>query len=58
MPIREYECWHCKTRVEQIEQTPQHAPRCPRCAAVTERVPSVSSFALKGAGWPGKDGKA
>jgi putative FmdB family regulatory protein len=61
LPIFEYECYICGFRTERIEFTPNPiAPVCPRCEkdefqedgeAHMWKVPSVSSFQLKGDGW-------
>lgn len=58
MPIREYECPACGSRVEQIEYSPLSPPICQRCDEEIDtvyemvKVPySQSNFSLKGEGW-------
>jgi len=58
MPIREYECEACGYRFERIEYgTDYELPECPRCVEEwgckgdMRKLPSASSFQLKGEGW-------
>jgi len=56
MPIYEYMCKSCGKRFEimqKVSETPV-AP-CPKCGDTADRIISMTSFSLKGAGWY-KDG--
>lgn len=51
--VYEYSCEHCKNKFEKsvplkncdVEQ------ECPDCGGISVKVPSLSSFHLKGGGW-------
>ena len=53
MPLYEYECQNCHSRVERIEKT-FDGPRlkvCPKCKGRMERLVSRPSIQFKGSGW-------
>ena len=56
MPLYEYQCTKCGTRIEKIQKF-SDAPltKCPKCGGRLERLLSVSSFQLKGSGWYATD---
>lgn len=53
MPIYEYECGACQTRVEYIQKFEEGAKRkCPECGELKlKRLMSAAAFHLKGTGW-------
>jgi putative FmdB family regulatory protein len=55
MPLFEFVCTSCGHKWERLTPTFRHLPlyvTCPNCPTGNgERVPSVSAFALKGAGF-------
>ena len=58
MPVYEYECSKCK-KVHEVEQRMSDAPlkKCPDCSGSVQKLISLSSFALKGAGFYTNDYK-
>jgi putative FmdB family regulatory protein len=52
MPLYEYHCASCD-KTHEIMQKFSEAPleTCPDCGGSLEKLMSLSSFALKGAGW-------
>jgi len=52
MPLYEYECSSCK-KTHEIMQKFSDPPleKCPECGGPVAKLMSLSSFALKGAGW-------
>ncbi len=50
MPLFIYRCPTCKVTLEYLESQPTPYPdrRCPACQTVVFRVPSASSFIVKG----------
>ena len=52
MPIYEYTCEKCGSRIEVIQKVGD-APlkRCQKCRGKLEKMVSRTSFQLKGAGW-------
>lgn len=58
MPVYEYECGACN-RVYELQQKVTDAPMaaCPNCGGKVEKLISMSSFALKGAGFYTNDYK-
>ena len=52
MPIYEYKCVKCGSRVEVIQKVADKPPkRCKKCRGKLEKVVSRASFQLKGSGW-------
>lgn len=56
MPLYEYQCVSCGTRIEKIQKF-SDAPltKCSKCGGKLERLISASSFQLKGSGWYATD---
>lgn len=57
MPVYEFECKACALKFEErmtLDEDSSSA-ECPRCKERALKVPSLSSFHLKGSGWY-KDG--
>lgn len=52
MPLYEYECGSCR-KIHEVMQKFSDAPlsACPECDGPVNKIMSLSSFALKGAGW-------
>lgn len=68
MPIYEYQCIKCKTRIEEIQKVNDPPKKkCPKCGGLLNRVISAPSFQFKGTGFyttdyarktsPGKEAK-
>ena len=52
MPIYEYSCQKCGTRLEVMQKiTDKPLKRCKNCGGKLEKEWSTSSFQLKGSGW-------
>jgi putative FmdB family regulatory protein len=52
MPIYEYSCQKCGTRLEVMQKiTDKPLKRCKSCGGKLEKEWSTSSFQLKGSGW-------
>lgn len=52
MPIYEYVCEKCGSRIEVIQKVTDEPPkRCSTCRGKLEKVISRTSFHLKGSGW-------
>ena len=52
MPLYEYECQKCHTRVERIEKlSGPYLKVCPKCKGKMERLISSPSIQFKGSGW-------
>lgn len=52
MPIYEYACEKCGSRIEVIQKVGDAPPkRCEKCRGKLEKIASRTSFQLKGAGW-------
>jgi len=52
MPIYEYECKKCKTKLEFIQSiNDEPIKTCPECGGELVKLISNSSFILKGKGW-------
>lgn len=64
MPIYEYECQKCKTRVEVFQKmSDKPQKKCGKCGGRLEKLTSSSAIQFKGSGWyvndyAGKDRKA
>ena len=64
MPIYEYECQKCKTRVEVFQKmSDKPLKKCGKCGGRLEKLTSASAIQFKGSGWyvndyAGKDRKA
>jgi putative FmdB family regulatory protein len=64
MPIYEYECQKCKTRVEAYQKmNDKPLAKCSKCGGRLEKLTSASAIQFKGSGWyvndyAGKDKKA
>lgn len=51
-PIYEYKCPKCGHIIERLMSIhDEWYGGCPKCNTTMEKVPSVSSFHLKGSGW-------
>jgi putative FmdB family regulatory protein len=52
MPLYEYQCASCK-KTHEVMQKFSDPPldKCPECGGPVAKLMSLSSFALKGAGW-------
>lgn len=56
MPIYEYACEKCGSRIEVIQKVGDPPPkRCRKCRGKLEKVISRTSFQLKGSGWYATD---
>ena len=52
MPIYEYECRKCKTRVEVYQKMNDKPPtKCAKCGGRLERMHSAPAIQFKGSGW-------
>lgn len=52
MPIYEYECAKCKSRVEVLQKINDKPPtRCKKCGGRLEKQLSASAIQFKGSGW-------
>jgi len=54
MPIYEYKCSECHSKIELIQNVGANAPEiCPKCGTVGSLTKAVTSasFVLKGGGW-------
>jgi putative FmdB family regulatory protein len=52
MPIYEYKCIDCGTRVEKMQKISDEPVKvCENCAGKMEKQMSLSGFQFKGAGW-------
>jgi putative FmdB family regulatory protein len=52
LPLYEYECQKCHTRIERIEKlNGPHLKVCPKCKGRMERLVSRSAIQFKGSGW-------
>jgi putative FmdB family regulatory protein len=64
MPIYEYECQKCKTRLEVLQKMNDKPPaKCRKCGGRLEKQTSASAIQFKGSGWyvtdyAGKERKA
>ena len=60
MPIYEYECQACGSRIEKLQKiTEDPLTRCGACEAdALKRLVSQTSFVLKGSGWYATDYKS
>jgi len=64
MPIYEYKCQKCNTKVEKLQKmSDKPLTRCAACGGKLEKQWSNTSFQLKGSGWyvtdyAGKKGEA
>jgi len=56
MPIYEYICEKCGSRIEVIQKVDGAPPkRCQKCRGKLSKVVSRTSFQLKGSGWYASD---
>jgi len=58
MPFYEYECQTCKSQFEKLLSFSKcdTIQDCPECQSKeTKKIVSLTSFVLKGDGWPGKN---
>jgi len=56
MPIYEYACEKCGSRIEVIQKVDDAPPkRCQKCRGKLKRAISRTSFQLKGSGWYATD---
>ena len=56
MPIYEYACEKCGSRIEVIQKVDDAPPkRCHKCRGKLKRAVSRTSFQLKGSGWYATD---
>jgi len=56
MPIYEYACEKCGSRIEVIQKVDDAPPkRCQKCRGKLKRAVSRTSFQLKGSGWYATD---
>lgn len=56
MPIYEYVCDKCGSRIEIIQRIGDPAPkRCRKCRGKLQKAVSRTSFQLKGSGWYATD---
>jgi len=56
MPIYEYVCEKCGSRIEVIQKVNDAPPkRCQKCRGKLKRAVSRTSFQLKGSGWYATD---
>ena len=56
MPIYEYVCEKCSSRLEIIQRVGDPPPkRCRKCRGKLEKAISRTSFQLKGSGWYATD---
>ena len=56
MPIYEYVCEKCGSRIEVIQKVDDAAPkRCQKCRGKLKKGVSRTSFQLKGSGWYASD---
>jgi len=57
MPVYLYSCPTCNVELEVIRSIEEldNPFLCPTCKVQMKRVPTTSSFRLKGQGWTGKD---
>lgn len=56
MPIYEYVCDKCGSRIEIIQRIGDAAPkRCRKCRGKLQKAVSRTSFQLKGSGWYATD---
>lgn len=52
MPIYEYECAKCKTRVEVLQKMNDKPPtKCKKCGGRLEKQMSAPAIQFKGSGW-------
>lgn len=51
MPMYEYVCNDCGTKLELLQNRGAQAPACEHCGKQLTRSVSLSSFVLKGGGW-------
>ena len=52
MPIYEFECKKCKTRLEVLQKMNDKPPvRCQKCGGRLERLQSAPAIQFKGSGW-------
>jgi putative FmdB family regulatory protein len=52
MPIYEYECAKCKSRVEVFQKMTDKPPtKCKKCGGRLEKQVSASAIQFKGSGW-------
>jgi len=52
MPIYEYECVKCKSRVEVFQKMSDKPPtKCKKCGGRLEKQLSASAIQFKGSGW-------
>ncbi len=52
MPLYEYECQACGTRVEVLQKvSDEPLSRCERCGGRLERLVSAPALQFKGSGW-------
>lgn len=56
MPIYEYVCEKCGSRIEMIQRVGDAPPkRCRKCRGKLQKAVSRTSFQLKGSGWYATD---
>src|SRR5882762_7287201 len=52
MPIYEFECKKCKTRLEVLQKMNDKQPvKCQKCGGRLERLHSAPAIQFKGSGW-------
>ena len=52
MPIYEFECQKCKTRIEVFQKHSDKSPtKCRKCGGKLEKVISAPAIQFKGSGW-------
>lgn len=53
MPMYEYFCESCQTKIELMRPRDSHPERCPECQTTDslKLLMSLSSFKLQGSGW-------
>lgn len=56
MPIYEYRCVDCGTKMEVVQKFDDPAPIC-GCGFIMKKMISASNFHLKGSGWYATDYK-